>query len=509
MTENFMPGSYTLSSYGSVPDMRQTASGAAITAGSTTLTISGAGFTSADIGKTVVVGTGGIARHIVTISAIISDTQVTMSAAALITLGATGASWGTDCTAALQAAFDQLALSGGGQLLIDGHYLLAGAVSKNFLIAADQIEIVGTGSNSAFAVSAAQTGTPITIQSMARLIIRDVHFIGTPNQPHDFSRLLYLDQCNVTFQDCGFWGLGAISSPGDAIIFHDDCDFEMVNCHFGGCATNSAQGTSVVDGTVWRGLHFNRCRWIDYGQFNGILHSKTAAAISLSWVRVRDTAGPVVHAIAQRVARIVDCRGDENAVHGVCALPDPGKQIGRLFIDGWESNVGPFGDGIYANTVINAEILRCSFGYVTPMRDAILIDSCTNVLIDRCETSNGATQLTATNIGELIISRCPTITTRNLTGIGRYSQGQKATMHLPNIAGSLIATNAYFTYAVTGVDCTSAAVLVSASGNGEGGAADRYRVGHEVLNRTNNGCDVRIYNFGAGQTVDVDIEVSN
>jgi hypothetical protein len=84
----------------------------AITASTSTLAATGASFTSADVGKTIAVyGAGVIGNgfaHVTTIQAVTSSTQVTLAANASTTVSGSRAVYGTDDSAAIEAALDEI-----------------------------------------------------------------------------------------------------------------------------------------------------------------------------------------------------------------------------------------------------------------------------------------------------------------------------------------------------------------------------------------------------------------
>jgi hypothetical protein len=81
---------------------------AAMTSGSAVLTATGAGFASTDVGKTVVVVGAGAAGGplVTTISAFTDASTITLGASASTSVTGQDATWGTDDTAALQAAIN-------------------------------------------------------------------------------------------------------------------------------------------------------------------------------------------------------------------------------------------------------------------------------------------------------------------------------------------------------------------------------------------------------------------
>ena len=76
-------------------------------------------------------------------------------------------------------------------------------------------------------------------------------------------------------------------------------------------------------------------------------------------------------------------------------------------------------------------------------------------------------------------------------------------------SGGGIGAGGVITYAVSGIDCVSGVVSVTAWGGGENAAADAYLVGYSVTNRTTTGCDVNIKNLaGNAQTLSACIVVT-
>lgn len=110
----------------------QTRSGIAISASATTFTSSG--FTTADIGKTIVIPFAGpvvssFTTSLVTTISNVVGTTITLAAAATTAVTSVTIWWGTDDTAALQAAHDAVSAAGGGTVHIPpGNYLHTGLV---------------------------------------------------------------------------------------------------------------------------------------------------------------------------------------------------------------------------------------------------------------------------------------------------------------------------------------------------------------------------------------------
>ncbi len=164
-----VPSRYNVLDYGAVADGKY-ADDVRITAGSTQLTSSSADFSPADVGKTIwVLGAGGQVNEPATnthgpytgydpleaaIVAVNSATSVTLSNAALTTAGpnnpnyadAGHATWGTDNTAALQAAINAAASAGGGSVYVPaGTYAIFGEYLD---IASSNVRLHGDGPRS-------------------------------------------------------------------------------------------------------------------------------------------------------------------------------------------------------------------------------------------------------------------------------------------------------------------------------------------------------------------------
>src|SRR5687768_17046133 len=172
----------TLTSYGAVADARELRD-AAIAASTNVLTSPSAPFTAGDVGKSIVVGGAGAAaaKLKTTIASFVSATQVTLAASAATTASSAGAVFGTDCSAALQAGLNAIGTSRGGTIIIDGLFLLASPVSKNFggETASLLARLVGTGTDSGIWIGTADNADAITITS-GSLEFNEVNFVGVP-----------------------------------------------------------------------------------------------------------------------------------------------------------------------------------------------------------------------------------------------------------------------------------------------------------------------------------------
>lgn len=190
-----------------------------VSSGSTAFTDGAASFTSADIGKTIIVGATGYSSTLVTtIAAVASGTAVTLAAPAPAPVASLPYVYGSDATAAFSALSS--ALEAGSEVFIGGMYL----VPSGSVTIGKTCVVTGAGSvGVAAAGGAAIGGSGIVVTSPTGSGIIE-------NAP------------GVTMRDFGVWNLAASTPTGGAGIsvvsgahsnkrsltvsgFYDDIDF--------------------------------------------------------------------------------------------------------------------------------------------------------------------------------------------------------------------------------------------------------------------------------------------
>ena len=157
-TRNVTERVYNVEAYGAEHDGERTLDGA-ITSGLAVLTSASNPFTSADVGKIIVVSGAGAAgvAHKTTIASYQSAGQVTLTASASTTVsGIALVYWGTDDTVAIQAASDACFAAGGGDVYFPiGIYIINGAL---------QTSVDGVNPNCQLYLKSHQSATaPITL----------------------------------------------------------------------------------------------------------------------------------------------------------------------------------------------------------------------------------------------------------------------------------------------------------------------------------------------------------
>lgn len=164
-------GFFDAHDYGAVADDFYTDGSA--TSASTTFTSASAGFTSNDVGKTIVIyraGSSSAQDHHTTISSVTNSTTVVLSNAA----GRTQAncrfyvSRGGDQTTAIQAAIDAAAAAGGGTVLCGGvGYLVSTLTLKN------RVWLRGAGMGTTLIHQLASTNAPVVMNDVTANAVAD------------------------------------------------------------------------------------------------------------------------------------------------------------------------------------------------------------------------------------------------------------------------------------------------------------------------------------------------
>lgn len=393
-----------LTSFGAVSDARELRD-AAIATGTTLLTSASAPFVAGDVGKAIVVAGAGpsAAKLRTTIASFVSATEVTLADAAATTAVAAGAVFGTDCSAALQAALDAVGVSGGETISIDGLFLLASPVSKAFggETADTLARLVGTGKDSGIWIGTEDGADAISIDSGA-VELHELNFIGVPGATRDARRVLNLSTLSASISDCGFYGLLA----GEAVIYATNSYLDTRDCAFGGCFVAAGSGgyvNSVIENKNWGGYHDNYSQFFDYGYFRGEFYSKTSFSGTLAWVRADSPIG-TQSARGDSVFHLRGTRLDEGALHGIVAKPTTGT-IAHVRLTGVRQNVIPAesGRGVHCQNVQWVVMEQCWLGWANTSALLGHFQDCGTVLIDSLKLSNGVNSLSATNVESLTL----------------------------------------------------------------------------------------------------------
>ena len=413
-----------LTDFGAVADGRQVYPVAVVAAEPLVVAALGS-FSATDVGRKIVVagaGAGG-AKLVTTVAAFVDETTVSLTDAAVTTQAATGASLGTDCSAALQAALDGLADQGGGELFIDGEFLLTAPVYKNFHALASSIVFRGGGSASALIIACGSTESAITLGNLIKLSIEYIDFVGTPGERNDAKFVLDLQTClSADLHGNSFYGLANVDSAEAAVINNYGGGLALDRNGFGGCMI--ANG-GVVTNNLWQSFSSEGNRFIDFGQRNGILHSKTWLVTGQSWIKIGDPVASTtyetnpLYVYPHAFVRIEGDFYDEGTKNPVL-INSPAKRIAGARIAGCRFNVNGFTTGTTGPAILNVtdlSIEHCSMGYCDASRYAIYINTVGHARITGVVTNGAVNILKAYTMDRLDIVNSPTLTNLELTNV--------------------------------------------------------------------------------------------
>lgn len=445
----FLPKTRTIDfigTCGGVADALQVGD-AAITSGSHNLSAVTARWTSAHVGKPIVVGAAGAssADLVTTISAFTDSTHVTLTAAAGTTQTATGATWGTDNSAAMNTAITALQNGPGGTVDFGpGRFAFFTAIAHtDFGISnTPSVKFRGVMSGTQLFVCVGSGNRLFDIANLEACVFEDLTFVGTPLGNADAKNTIYLSSIlKATIRNCNFYGLstGALSGDGSklAIIGHDAVDLKLERVGFHGCCGASGKTSSIVLGTNVLGFHAEDSVWVDWGYLDGFYHNKSITnALSYAWVHF-DSARSGTDDTEQSAIRFVNCRMDEYALFGIFFNYNLSANSWRsLVVDGHQQNVSwsSGAAGVYAWGVTNVLVANSYFTYRTAagLADAVNLGNCTIGTLRNNTMDQNATQVTAaSSVGTVVIEDCVGFVNNSSATITRiYSGGPPQTSGL-------------------------------------------------------------------------------
>jgi len=416
-----------LSSFNAIPDAKTVRSGK-IAAGSQELLSTLDVFGPEDVGKLAIValaGQGG-GKLRTTIVGYTSPRQVTIGTPAITGVdGNGGAVIGTDCGPALQAALDAVEAQAGGELVIDGAYLLATPVQLNAR-RAQHLRISGTGGNSGIIIAGQPTDVMITLIDIGRLRIDGVNFAGCPREPDDCTQVLSIYDSFAVVENCGFFGLARIYGPDGAAILAERSELVMRRNEFGGCVFSSGYDNAVVRARVWKGFSDEGSRFIDYGSWGGNDYSKTGIAFSGAWISVGSPQQPKANAVQSSVVRLTDTRFDEGHVAGV-AIIGTTSRITRVHLSGIQANntLVEGGSAMYVQYADEVLIEQCAVGFTGLPRNAVFASDCRDVQIDTLHLSDKADGIRVVNTQSLTIRNSPELKRLSLENVASFSRSDR------------------------------------------------------------------------------------
>ncbi|MGZ8286463.1 MAG: hypothetical protein ACXWUQ_12660 [Allosphingosinicella sp.] len=401
-----------LTDVGAVSNARMIENGA-MTAGQPTLTSASAPFTPGDVGKAIVVGGAGPtgipgAKLKTTVAAYVSPTQLTLAANATTTISGAGVAWGTDCSAALLAALNQVDTQRGGEILVNGDFLLTEPVSKAFFsaVTTTYARILGSGTDSSIIIAVDSNEVAIALSAVT-VDVERISFIGIPDAVADARRVLSFTACTASLLRCQLLGIATADQP----VFFSDSYATLDGNMFGGTfvLTGGPAGSdrTVVYNVNWFSFEDRNSQFIDYGYWRGMLLSKSHISSTSGWVGLGTVTNTYLTSGA-RVAGIATFRGtrmDEGSLAGIWAQPATGT-ITSVELLGTGHNVSAIGasSGIRATSVKFVRVDRSTFGLATDSGTAFgRFDNCDRVEIDSVTLLQNVNKIVANNVDALIV----------------------------------------------------------------------------------------------------------
>ena len=319
---------------------------------------------------------------------------------------------------AVQAALDAVIAAGGGTLLVPaGRFLIATPVVAIPNVGGVSIEIRGVESSTPVPPPTAggdqlSRGLDLTSEFQPRtgsqvaflfgglrgLLIRDITFIGTPDEGND--ALITLSVVNVAdavVRHCEFYGLASIE-PGGAIVQNWGSGLTIQQTKFLGCTANSGLYTPVVQNYLWESITVEDTIFIDYGQ-RPELYAKTGIGSPLSWINVGHAAPPTA-ASSRREVVLRNVFLDEGGWQAVTMQPARYQSqpvpIDLFYATGLYVNVSNFNTtGLYLSGARAVLVEDSIFTWTHQADSAIDIVDAQDAILDRLSTSAAATRLRA------------------------------------------------------------------------------------------------------------------
>lgn len=313
-----------------------------------------------------------------------------------------------DGSAALEAAFDELATLGGGELLITpgAPWVIDEPVVVNFTDEVSHLRIKGYGSSSQLlpatgsgenAISFAGTGLHEGL-----LTIQGITGVGDPDEDADCSSLFLFSDGQINIRDCAFYGIGTNGAANlHGLLRAVGANMHIRDSIFRGCADNgAASGIGLIYSEDYEELIVDGCRFVDYGTLNGVYHSKTPTYTNNSWV------GAGTPSFVDGYVHVSDCFFDEGTSWAVAATANSGiSDLSRLTVERCKVNYGLSG-GIIASEVhqVRIEDFHISYFDDTPQagtRDIAYLSNVDRAVLDGARGRNFTSNITALNMDVL------------------------------------------------------------------------------------------------------------
>jgi hypothetical protein len=209
-----------------------------------------------------------------------------------------------------------------------GEYLISSAASQAFGSSGD-ITIEGVGSGAVFFIDCAAGVTAVEISGAQNVKFRNITFRGTSdtNSPRfynsAFRALRLAGNRNVTLDDVFFYGLAASEAAG-AVVQIEGGIVTLNRVHALGCNALYTNSTPFFRITGWRQVDARDLEFVDYGELNDVIYSKTGV-VGFAWIVLGETE-QVNHVIANFNGLFMD----EGTAYGLIVSAPAGRAQVRV-----------------------------------------------------------------------------------------------------------------------------------------------------------------------------------
>lgn len=339
----------------------------------------------------------------------------------------------------MRAALADLAARGGGELVVDGTFLLdqnsitvGQGASFNFTGQANHVVIRGQGSHGVLLLRGGASITSLHLVGIEQLTFENVTFFGSASTTPDCRKGVYLGSVRIaTFDRCNFVGIvagggfGTGAATQAAVVHAHDSGLHFTECAFSACggqigAWHGGEDAAVVLATTYHSLTAENTRWADVvtgAAFKG--QPQAFKRQPIAWVWARDpfvtTTGMRGH--WQRDLAFRNCFFDEGsgaAVRVENTLNE--NRHRRVRFDACNmatpsSATGPYALAapLLAKGVDDVRVTDCFFGDFGANTVAMRFEDCASIVVDVARAAEPATTLEADE-------ECGTLVYRNLRG---------------------------------------------------------------------------------------------
>lgn len=228
----------------------------------------------------------------------------------------------TDDGPTIQAAGDAALDAGLGTLVLpEGRFRISTPIRWDGRGGRDKhkaLNVVGTGIGTQLVIDTGERDAAVEFKGFEEVRVAGVTFVGVPGVNTDARQTVQFHNVHhASLVDCSFYGLSSLVADG-SIVHAEESDLLVERCTFRGCTANSGLDCPIINNANWFGLVVRSTWFIDYGDLDGIFHSKTPIASAAGFIRLGQPAKASVNAMfGAGEAVIDDVRVDEGCYRAV------------------------------------------------------------------------------------------------------------------------------------------------------------------------------------------------